>query len=189
MAKLLLIKHARPEVDPEVASEEWRLGAEGRDGAKRLAERLASFRFARLYSSVEPKALETAQIVARPRELSVSEYPDLHEHDRRDVPHMASREFISMVALFFSQPGARVLGNETADEAYARFGGAVDGVLGKERGGDGDVAIVTHGTVISLFAQRRAGVEPFGLWRRMGLPSYIVLETEGWGVVEVCERV
>jgi broad specificity phosphatase PhoE len=188
MAKLLLIKHARPEVDPEVASEEWRLGAEGRDGAKRLADRLASYRFARLYSSVEPKALETAQIVARPRDLSVSEYPALHEHDRRDVPHMASREFISMVALFFNQPAVRVLGNETADEAYARFGAAVDGVLAKERGGS-DVGIVTHGTVISLFAQRRAGVEPFGLWRRMGLPSYIVLDTDGWGVVEVGERV
>ena len=187
MAKLLLIKHARPEVDPTVASEEWRLGAEGRDGAKRLADRLESYRFARLYSSVEPKALETAQIIARSRDLSVCEHPDLHEHDRRNVPHMASREFISMVALFFSQPGARVLGNETADEAYARFGAAVDGVLAKEK--SGDVGIVTHGTVISLFAQRRAGVEPFGLWRRMGLPSYIVLETEGWGVVEVCERV
>ena len=186
MAKLILIKHARPEVDPAVASEEWRLGADGRDGAKRLADRLASYDFARLYSSTEPKALETAQIVARPRDLSVLEHPDLHEHDRRNVPHMASREFISMVALFFNQPDELVLGEETADEAYARFGEAVDGVLAKEAG---DVAIVTHGTVISLFAQRRAGVEPFGLWRRMGLPSYIVLETEGWGVVEVCERV
>ena len=62
-------------------------------------------------------------------------------------------------------------------------------MLGKDRGGDGDVAIVTHGTVISLFAQRRAGSEPFGLWRRTGPPSYIVLETEGWRVAEVCERV
>ena len=155
MSKLLLIKHARPEVDPAVASEAWRAGHEGRDGAKRLAERLASYRFARLYSSVEPKALETAQIVARPRGLSVSEYPDLHEHDRRNVPHMASREFISMVALFFNEPAARVLGNETADEAYARFGAAVDGVLATERGAD--VGIVTHGTVISLFATARGG--------------------------------
>src|SRR3954467_14306738 len=135
MAKLLLIKHARPEVDPAVASEEWRLGAEGREGAKRLADRLGAYHFARLYSSVEPKALETAQIVAGPRDLSVLTQPGLHEHDRRNVPHMASREFISMVALFFKEPDGLVLGDETADEAYARFAEAVDGVLAKE-GGD-----------------------------------------------------
>src|SRR6478735_987757 len=151
MAKLILIKHARPEVDPAVASEEWRLGAEGRDGAKRLAGRLASHDFARLYSSTEPKALETAQIIDRPMDLSVCEHPGLHEHDRRNVPHMASREFISMVALFFNEPDSLVLGDETADEAYARFGAAVDEVLAKE--GGGDVGIVSHGTVISLFAR------------------------------------
>jgi broad specificity phosphatase PhoE len=55
--------------------------------------------------------------------------------------------------------------------------------------GGADVGIVSHGTVISLFAERRAGVEPFGLWRRMGLPSYIVFDVDTWKVVEVCERV
>ena len=190
MAKLFLIKHARPEVDPRTPSEQWRLGAAGREGAERLAGRLSGRRFTRLYSSAEPKAVETAQTVARSMNLSVVQMGDLGEHDRRNVPHMESREFISMVALMFKEPGRRVLGNESADEAYGRFAAAVDGLLRESGGADGgDVGIVTHGTVISLFAQRRAGLEPFGLWRRMGLPSYIVLETEGWGVVEVCERV
>ena len=188
MAKLFLIKHARPEVDPQVASEAWRLGPEGRDGAKRLAERLAGHQFARLYSSTEPKAVETAQVVARTMDLSVAEVEDLCEHDRRRVPHMESREFISMVALLFKEPGRRVLGDEAADEAYARFGGAVDRLVA-EAGEGGDVGIVTHGTVISLFAERRAGLEPFGLWRRMGLPSYLVLETGTWRVLETCDRV
>jgi broad specificity phosphatase PhoE len=116
----------------------------------------------------------------------VEQVSGLEEHDRRDVPHMESREFISMVALLFSQPERLVLGNETADEAYARFGEAIDGIIEREAG---DVAVVTHGTVISLFAQRRAKVEPFGLWRRMGLPSFIVFEVPGWRVAEVCERV
>jgi broad specificity phosphatase PhoE len=187
MAKLFLIKHARPEVDPRTPSEQWRLGAEGRAGAERLAGRLAGLGFTRLYSSSEPKALETAQSVARTMDLSVVQMPDLGEHDRRNVPHMESREFISMVALFFKEPGRRVLGEETADEAYGRFAAGVDGVL-KEAGG-ADVAVVSHGTVISLFAQRRAGEEPFGLWRRMGLPSYIVFDVETWKVAEVCERV
>jgi broad specificity phosphatase PhoE len=187
MAKLFLIKHARPEVDPRTPSEQWHLGAEGREAAGRLAERLCGHRFTRLYSSSEPKAVETAQIVARSMDLSVVQMGDLGEHDRRNVPHMESREFISMVALMFKEPGRRVLGEESADEAYRRFAGAVDGVL--KGAGGADVGIVTHGTVISLFAERRAGVEPFGLWRRMGLPSYIVFDTDGWSAGEVCERV
>src|SRR5687768_5980275 len=125
MPKLILIKHARPEVDPRVPSEQWRLGPEGLEGAKRLVGRLDRYRIARLYSSTEPKASETAQVLARPMDLSVVERPDLHEHERRKVPHMASREFISMVALFFKEPGRLVLGEETADEAYGRFAEAV----------------------------------------------------------------
>jgi broad specificity phosphatase PhoE len=186
MPKVILVKHARPDVDPQVPSEQWRLGPEGREGANRLADRLRGYQFARLYSSTEPKAVETAQVVARSLDLSVAETADLHEHDRRNVPHMESREFISMVALFFSQPERLVLGNESADAAYARFAAAVDGIVEREAG---DVAVVTHATVISVFAQRRAGQEPFALWRRMGLPSYIVFETPAWRVLEVCERV
>jgi len=102
------------------------------------------------------------------------------------VPHLETREFISLVALLFKEPDRLVLGNETADEAYERFGDAVDELIVRE---PGDVAVVTHGTVISLFAQRRAKQEPFALWRRMGLPSFIVLEVPGWRVVELCDRV
>ena len=186
MRKLILIKHARPQIDPRRPSEEWELGDEGRQGAAALVERLRRQEFDHLVSSTEPKALQTAQIVGRELNRPVEQATDLHEHDRRDVPHMDSREFISMIALFFKEPDRLVLGHETADEAAARFEAAVDRVLEKTTG---DVAIVSHGTVISLFAHRRAGLEPFALWRRMGLPSFIVLETPGWRVREVCERV
>src|SRR3954466_7904307 len=170
MRHLILVKHARPQVDPAVSSEEWTLGAEGREGAGRLAERLRSFDFARLFCSSEPKAAETAKVIGRALERPVEEARDLFEHDRRDVPHMKTREFISLVALLFKEPDRLVLGNETADEAYERFADAVDRLIENEQG---DVAVVTHGTVISLFAQRRAKQEPFALWRRMGLPSFI----------------
>ena len=186
MRHLVLIKHARPQVDPAVTSEEWQLGKEGTDGAARMAEPLRRFSFDRIYSSVEPKAAQTAQILAHGLEKPVEQVPDLREHDRRNVPHMDSREFISHVALFFREPDNLVLGNETADEAYTRFATAVDAIIKRE---PRDVAIVTHGTVISLFAQRRADREPFALWRSMGLPSFIVLEIPSWRVSELTERV
>ena len=188
MRRLILIKHARPQVDPRVASEQWTLGDEGRAGAARLAEKLRAYSFGRLVTSREPKAAETARLVGEALGRPVVEANDLFEHDRSNVPHMDSREFISMVALFFRQPDELVLGEETADEAYERFGAAVDRVIAEDQSEE-DIAIVTHGTVLALFAERRAKQEPFGLWRRMGLPSYMVLEMPGWRVAEVVERV
>jgi broad specificity phosphatase PhoE len=100
---------------------------------------------------------------------------------------MESRDFISLVALFFKEPDRLVLGDETADEAYDRFAAAVDDVMRTEAAA-GDVAVVTHGTVIALFAQRRAGQDPFGLWRKMGLPSFICFDAPGWTVSQVRDR-
>ena len=62
---------------------------------------------------------------------------------------MDSRDFISAIAQFFQQPRRLVLGNETAEEAGKRFSDAVDDQM-ESTAADKDVAIVTHGTVISL---------------------------------------
>jgi 2,3-bisphosphoglycerate-dependent phosphoglycerate mutase len=186
MRHLVLIKHARPHVNPAITSEEWQLGKEGTDGAARLVDPLRRFSFDRIYSSDEPKAAQTAQTLGQALERPVEQVPDLREHDRQNVPHMDSREFISLVALFFREPDRLVLGNETADEAYARFAAAIDAIIARETR---DVALVTHGTVISLFVQRRADREPFALWRAMGLPSVIILEIPSWKIVDLIERV
>ncbi len=187
MPQLLLIKHARPQVDPATPAETWTLGDDGRAAAARLAERLKHYPFQRLVCSSEPKASETARVVADALGRPVTQGNDLFEHDRSTVPHMDAREFISLMAAFYKQPARLVLGEETADEAYDRFATAVDNVLAAHPGED--VAIVTHGTVIALFAERRAGLEPFALWRRMGQPSFLVAEVPGWRVTEVVERI
>jgi len=54
---------------------------------------------------------------------------DLHEHDRSNVPHMRSGEFISHVELFFRRPDELVLGRETATEALGRFENAIDDIV------------------------------------------------------------
>lgn len=47
------------------------------------------------------------------------------------------------------------------------------------------VVVVAHGTMISLFVARYNGVEPHGLWQRLGLPSLCVLAVPGFGMQEV----
>ena len=186
MPKLILIKHAKPVVNPDVPSDEWGLGDEGRERAAKMVDTLRPYEITALASSTEPKAKQTADVIASGLGCGVREVEGLHEHDRRNVPHMDTREFISAVAQFFRHPRRLVLGGETAEQAYKRFADAVDGVI---EAATGDVAIVTHGTVIALFANRRAHEDAFMLWRKMGLPSMIVFDLPTYDVLSVVDRV
>ena len=173
MRKLILIKHAAPEVVPGAPPEQWRLSERGRLLCAPLAEAVRPHGPAVVVASTEPKAAETGESVASALGVPFETAPGLHEHDRSNVPHMPSREFISAMELFFRRPQERVLGRESADAAEARFREAVTRVLDAHP--VGNVAVVSHGTVIALLVAKASGQGPFRLWRELGLPSFVVL--------------
>jgi broad specificity phosphatase PhoE len=185
--KLILVKHAPPEVVPGTPSERWVLSAKGRDLCVPLADQLAALAPTIIVSSEEPKAAETARLVAERLNVPWRTAPDLHEHDRSNVPHMRSGEFISMMELFFRKPSERVLGQETADEARSRFQSAVQRVLDENR--DGNVAVVSHGTVIALMLGGKGTRTPFEVWRAMGLPSIAVLSLSAFSLETMLDRI
>ena len=65
--------------------------------------------------------METAEEVGKRLGVRVETAAGLAEHDRSNVPHMRSGEFISHVELFFRRPRELVLGNETAEQTAERF--------------------------------------------------------------------
>ena len=78
-------------------------------------------------------------------------------------------------------------GLETANAAYARFAQAVDQIV--EKHPDRNIAVVAHGTVITLFAQHRAQViDPFTFWQRLDLPSFVVLSIPTFDLVTVVRK-
>jgi broad specificity phosphatase PhoE len=187
MAKLILIKHAPPQVEPGVSSHEWKLSPAGREKAAVLAERLRVHAPSVVFTSDEPKAIETAQIVADALGVPHQVAADLHEHDRSNVPQMPTREFISSMALFFKRPTELVLGRETAETAGRRVTGAIDRIIAENQGRD--VAIVTHGTVLALYLAPLLPADPFELWRRLALPSFVVLDLASKKSIETVERI
>ncbi len=186
MRKLILIKHASPFVTPGAPPERWKLSDKGRDACVPLADAITAHAPAIVISSDEPKAAETAELVASRLGVPTQTAPDLHEHDRRDVPHMRSGEFISHMELFFRRPGELVLGGETADDCLDRFESAIDQIIADHP--DGNLAIVSHGTVIALFIAEHAKQNPFELWRRMGLPSFAVVSLPDFGIETIVEK-
>lgn len=182
MPKLILIKHASPEVIPGQPPETWKLSDKGRQSCVPLAEKLAAYSIAKIFSSSEPKAIETAELVATKLGITTEVANDLFEHDRSDVPHMRSGEFISAMEQFFRRPDELVLGKETASECEQRFDAAIKDLLTAHAGKE--IAVVSHGTVLALFLAKLTGRSAFLLWREFGLPSFAVLDLDEMKVLQ-----
>ncbi|MFC9837641.1 histidine phosphatase family protein [Rhodococcus sp. NPDC127530] len=158
--QLLLIRHALPEL---VTASDGRadpaLTEEGHAQAKRLPAALAPYRIARIVSSPQRRALETAAPVAEALNLPVTEYVGLAEYDY-DLDHYIP----------FHEAEAR------APEAFARirageFPKSVDadafrtrvfdslGRIVDESGHEDTVAVFAHGGVINVFLQDLLGLD------------------------------
>jgi broad specificity phosphatase PhoE len=185
MTRLFLIKHSMPVVEPARTSKEWRLDDEGRARAARLADRLAGEGIAGFVGSVEAKARETAEVMAASLGVPVSVAEGLHEQEREGAPFFTDRAgFDAVMRDFFARPGERVFGQESADEAHARYASAVQRVLERAQA---TVAVVSHGTVMTLLIARRNRIDPFPLWRSLGLPSAAVLSLPELRLLEVIQ--
>lgn len=147
-------------------SEEWRLSEEGRRRCGPLAERVAAYGPELLVSSPEPKAQETAELIAPLLGLDVQLVEGLRETARRTVGWLPRHAIESGIRDLFARPNQIVYGEESASAALARFEAAVAEL--PERG-----IVVTHGTVISLYVAARTGVDPFELWQSLELPDVV----------------
>lgn len=171
---LILVKHSVPEIVGDRPANMWSLSNEGRLRARQLVDELKRFEPDIIVSSDEPKATETAEIIARNLGLNMQVIHDLHEHDRSNEPYMSLEVFQASIQKLFDEPSQLVFGNETADQAHARFYRAIHSILNEHR--DKTVIVVAHGTVISLFVSRLTGSSDMELWQKLGLPSYIAMD-------------
>lgn len=187
VSRLILVKHAQPAFDLSVSANAWKLSEQGRSQAKVLGTRLAEYAPELIVASTESKATETGKIAAEqlgvPFEVSVG----LHEHDRTGVPFLPAGEFESAVQSFFANLNELVFGNETAEQAFRRFDDAVRRVSTQHP--EGNLVIVAHGTVITLLVARYNDIEPFSFWKRLGLPSFVVLSRHDYRLMNVADRI
>ena len=171
---LILVKHSVPEIVQSVPAREWKLSELGRVRARRMAELLKQYQPEVVLSWKEPKAQETAEIIAGIHQIELRIAEDLHEHDRSNVPFLTHDEFQASIHEFFLKPNELVFGIETAGQAHGRFYRSVHSILNEHT--NKTVVIVTHGTVIALFVSRLTGSPAFEIWNRLGLPSFIAIE-------------
>ncbi|HEX6544296.1 MAG TPA: histidine phosphatase family protein [Ktedonobacterales bacterium] len=190
MRKLMLVRHAASEQQPNVPAREWALSPTRQADAERLADLLAPYASAAILASDEPKAQQTAQPLADRLGLPVEIMAGLHEHERRTASYMGHEMFQATMARFFAEPDTLVFGEETARQALVRFTKAVESALATHP--YGDIAIFTHGTVLSLFVASQSTtdnpVDPMNFWWHLNLPAWVVFSVPGFTLLEARMR-
>lgn len=141
-----------PEIDESLPPHEWPLSDAGRLAAGELGRQLSDRGIATVVSSEEPKASGTAEAFASALGLGWSTAPGLHEHERERMDWHGEDAWHRLIRRLVEHPDELVFGRETASHALARFSAAVELVVGSVDGDAGPLAIVSHGTVMSLYA-------------------------------------
>lgn len=167
-----LIRHASPEIDPGLPAVEWGLSPKGRRDARALAVRMG-LSATRIWSSGEPKARETAAILAEDAGVAAAVHADLGEVAFR-AGFLAQAEFARRVARYLE--GSADPGFEPYSEAQRRIMGCVAELCLAE---EGDLALVSHGRIITVLLSeilgRRLGAAE---WSRIGMPDWTLLDIE-----------
>jgi broad specificity phosphatase PhoE len=170
---LILVRHAAPRIVEAEHSTTWVLSDEGRLDAERLGERLTRFQPAALVASTEPKARETASIIGRALRLEVENDESFVEHRRPGLGFVSKDVFEASIRKVFDYPWEVFFDGESADAVFTRFERALTRYTKRP------LIIATHGTALSIYVSRRAGLEVFRLWSNLKLPEALILDEDG----------
>ncbi len=176
MSALVLVRHSVPKMLPDVLDSQWPLSVLGRTLCAEAAEAVQPYEPAIIATSPMRRAVETASIIGKRLEVASRTVPGLEEHHRHNAGSLTGGQFQASIAAFFAEPDSLVFGEETGNQAYERFASTVQTI--KQEYPYRNIAVVSHGTVISLFVARVAGIDAQSVWKSLTQPSVIVLDTD-----------
>jgi broad specificity phosphatase PhoE len=151
------ITHPEVSIDAAVPVPDWPLSPVGsrRMQAAMRQPWLAAVRS--VFCSAERKAMDAAAVVANHLGLRRIVVEALGENDRSATGYLPKGEFEAVADAFFAQPDDSVRGWERARDAQRRIVDAVERAISMSVA-DGDIAIVSHGGVGTLFLCHLKGV-------------------------------
>ena len=182
--RVILVRHARSQVDAARPAYAWGLADEGRAGARRLAA-LALFGHAGgFYAGPEPKMIDTLVPVAAEYAQEVQTDPAFAESHSEGW--LGPEAFLATVQRFFTSPDQPPApGWEPATEAAARFAAGITRL--RERHPPvrhpghtlpGTFAVASGGRALTAYLGTLLGYtaeEAFAAWRQLQMPDLAVL--------------
>lgn len=170
---LHLVRHGRPLVDRAATAATWELDPAGYDDIWALRESGRLPARAAWYSSPEPKATQTAQLLT---DTQVGIVDDLREMVRASTDWI--EPFEPVVRRAFERPDRSAYdGWETLAACRGRVTRAAEAILSAHA--DEDVVLVGHGTAWTVLAATLTGTEPdLDRWARLGMPGVIEVDLD-----------
>ena len=158
MSTIYLLRHGETTFNATrvVQPADTPLSERGEEQAERLADRLASVGIRAIRSSDLPRALSTAQAIARRTGAPMALDADLQE---RNYGAIRGTPYAELTEDIFG-PGYAPPEGETWDAFHARVDRAWDRLVAAHGASDDAIAVVTHGLVCWSIVSRRVLQEP-----------------------------
>lgn len=182
---LLFVRHSLPVLEESIERRFWHLSDEGRRRADAMADYLRRYDVQAIVSSDELKSIETAHAISTRLNCPFEVDARLREHSIDSEPFRSEPAFKRLVHSFFASPDEIVFGTESAITACDRLATAVS--TAREKYPTGDVALVSHGRLLSAFLAPILDTDPFALWKRLKTPALVALSLPKLDVAEVVE--
>lgn len=165
MGRVILVRHAMPEVVRGVANRLWRLSESSREDCVLMAHHLGlPSGGTPVYSSDEPKAEETAAVLALRLGRETVVDARFGEVDR---PTTWDGDYCEMAAAYVG--GEPQDGWEAHEAVRRRFTAGVSVAL--ERANGADIIIVNHGMALTLYLATVVNIDAVAFWRALAFPD------------------
>ena len=175
MTHLILIRHSQTQQQKDVNAHQWQLTDTGRERCQILAEQLRPYGIDRIFTSEEPKAQLTGQLVADVLHVPCETASDLHETKRETVGYFEHiTDFQAAVEAAMLAPDKLLFGEESFTAARKRLANQIDTLL--QQYPDETLAVVSHGTILALYLAQLSGNGAVGIWQSLAMPAYAVID-------------
>jgi broad specificity phosphatase PhoE len=178
---IILVRHARPVIVPDMPAAAWRLAPDARADVARLAEAMRAHGAGGVIASPEPKARRTAEVIAERLGLSLTTDDAFREQGGGETPFLSDADFLAAVADHFACPDDVVFGAESSTHAARRFAGGID----RARAAFSLPIVVTHGRVMCGYLATALGIDPLPVWRDLRLPDAYLIDADDGTLVRI----
>jgi len=159
--------------------ERWPLSEEGQREAGVLARQNFWREVELIFSSPEPKALQTTRPAARRWGVPLETVDCLHELHRPQPVH----DYEMVIARLFAEPETSIAGMEPAAQAAERITRCLKGLVASHP--EQTLAVVSHGLILTLFLARLENRWPtVAEWRAIPFTGLAVMDTTTWRLIK-----
>lgn len=175
--KIVFIRHSKSLVNPRIPIDTWGISDEGVLLAKQLQNLPEIQTLQVIYSSLQPKAIETAVLATKNRGVF------LKTDDRLTETTSFTRKFVEEPELeenskkYYANLQVKINGGESQEEALNRFMAALNSIVSEEKDKQ-SVGVVSHGSILATFAAQYIEKTAYQILQNMRQPDVAVFDWE-----------